>query len=88
MVEKESLADPKVKLTCVKGHKENFIECLRIRQKPLADVEIGARIAVTCHLVNFTYGEKILWDPAKLNFAEGCGKPEWLTRESRREWKV
>jgi hypothetical protein len=90
LVEKEFLADPKVKLTRVSGHKDNFIECLRTRQKPIADVEIGARTVTTCHLVNFAYryGQKVLWDPAKLNFAQDGGKAEWLTRDYRGDWKV
>lgn len=90
IVEKEFLADSKVKLQQVTGHKDNFIECLRSRQKPIADVEIGARTVTTCHLVNMAYrhGQKLQWDPAKLDFAGGTGKPEWLTREYRGDWKV
>lgn len=89
-VEKEFLADPKVKLTKVTSHKDNFIECIRSRQKPIADVAIGARTVTTCHLVNFAYryGQKVLWDPTKLDFAAGGGKAEWLTREYRGDWKV
>ena len=51
---------------------------------------IGARSVTTCHLINFAYryGKKVQWDPAKLNFAEGSGKPEWLTRTYRCDWKV
>ena len=53
-------------------------------------MEIGARTVTTCHLVNFAYryGQKIQWDPAKLDFAGGTGKAEWLTREYRGPWKV
>jgi hypothetical protein len=31
---------------------------------------------------------KIQWDPVKHEFTGGTGKPEWLTREYRGEWKV
>ncbi len=87
--EKEFLADAKVKLINSPNHKDNFIECVRSRQRPIADVEIGARTVTTCHLVNLAYrhGQKIQWDPAKLNFDGGTGKAEWLTREYR-NWKV
>ncbi len=87
--EKEFLADAKVKLINSPNHKDNFIECIRSRQRPIADVEIGARTVTTCHLVNLAYrhGQKIQWDPAKLNFDGGTGKAEWLTREYR-NWKV
>src|SRR5262245_8839838 len=89
-VEKEFLADPKVKLQVSPGHKQDFIDCLPSRKRPIADVEIGARTVTTCHLVNiaYRYGEKLQWDPVKLNFAGGTGKPEWLTRPYRGEWKV
>ena len=88
--EKEFLADAKIKLINSTGHKDNFVECIKSRQRPIADVEIGARSVTTCHLVNLAYrhGQKLVWDPAKLNFAEGTGKPEWLTREYRGDWKV
>ena len=88
--EKEFLADAKVKLINTTGHKDNFVECIKSRQRPIADVEIGARTVTTCHLVNLAYkhGQKIAWDPAKLAFGGGTGKPEWLTREYRGDWKV
>jgi hypothetical protein len=66
------------------------MECVKSRQRPIADVEIGARTVTTCHLVNLAYrhGQKIQWDPAKLAFAGGTGKAEWLTRDYRGDWKV
>jgi len=89
-VEKEFLADAKIKLQANTGHKDDFMSCVRSRKRPIADVEIGARTVTTCHLVNFAYryGQKIQWDPAKLDFAGGSGKAEWLTREYRGNWKV
>ena len=89
-LEKEFLANSKVKLPVSPGHKQDFIDCMRSRKKPIADVEIGARTVTTCHLVNLAYrhGQKIQWDPVKLNFAGGTGNPEWLTRPYRGEWKV
>jgi predicted dehydrogenase len=89
-VEKEFLGSAKVKLQASPGHKQDFVDCVRSRKKPIADVEIGARTVTTCHLVNlaYRYGEKIQWDPAKLEFAGGTGKPAWMTRDYRGEWKV
>jgi predicted dehydrogenase len=89
-VEKEFLADAKIKLQANTGHKDDFISCVRSRKRPIADVEIGARTVTTCHLVNFAYryGQKFQWDPAKLDFAGGTGKAEWLTRDYRGPWKV
>ena len=36
----------------------------------------------------YYHGEVLKWDPAKLEFTGGTGKPEWLTRNYRGEWKV
>jgi predicted dehydrogenase len=90
LVEKEFLSSAKIKLQATTGHKDDFMACVRSRQRPIADVEIGARTVTTCHLVNFAYryGQKIQWNPEKLNFAGGTGKAEWLTREYRGSWKV
>ncbi len=90
LVEKEFLGSAKVKLNVSPGHKQDFVDCIRSRKRPIADVEVGARTVTTCHLVNLAYrhGAKIQWDPAKLDFTGGTGKPEWLTRDYRGEWKV
>lgn len=89
-VEKEFLADPKVKLYRSPGHKDDFLACMKSRQKPITDVAIGATTVTTCHLVNQAYYNHatIKWDPVKHEFTGGTGKPEWLTREYRGEWKV
>ena len=50
-----------------KDHYQNFLDCIKSRQKPIADVEIGHRTATVCHLGNMAVrlGRKIQWDPAK-----------------------
>jgi predicted dehydrogenase len=89
-VEKEFLADPKVKLYTSNDHKADFLGAIKSRQKPCVDVEIGARSATGCHLINLAYyhGQRMQWDPKKIEFTGGTGKPEWLTREYRGDWKV
>jgi len=89
-VEKEYLADPKVKLYRSSNHKEDFLNAMKTRQKPICDVAVGATTVTTCHLVNQAYYNHatIKWDPVKHEFTGGTGKPAWLTREYRGEWKV
>jgi hypothetical protein len=89
-VEKEFLADAKVKLYASTDHKADFLAAIKSRQRPSTDVEIGARSATGCHLINLAYyhGERMLWDPAKNEFAGESGNAEWLTREYRGEWRV
>ena len=90
--EKEFLADAKVKLyQSPKGnHLVDFIACVRSRQKPCTHVEIGARSATVCNLLNLGYyhGQKIAWDPAKFAFTNGTGNAEWLKAEQRGEYRL
>jgi len=88
-VEKEFLADAKVKLYASTDHKQDFLDAIKKRSRPICDVEIGARSVIACHLTNLAYyhGQKFQWDPAKNNFSSG-GEAGWLTREYRGNWKV
>ncbi len=46
-------------------HMQNWLDCIRSRQRPAADVEIGHRTATICHLVNIAreLGQPLRWDP-------------------------
>ncbi len=89
-VEKEFLAGAKVRLIDSHDHKANWIECIRTRERPIADVEIGARTVIACHLLNFgyRYGQGVKWDAEAMAFAPGSGDAKWLTREYREPWRV
>ena len=73
-VEKESDMDRK--------QHQNWLECIRSRKRPAADVEIGHRSATVCHLGNIAIltGRKLTWDPVK---EEIVGDPEAARRVSR-----
>ena len=89
-LEKEFLADPKVKLYASTDHKQDFLDAIAKRSKPICDVEIGARSVTACHLLNFAYnyGKTFKWDPATNTFAGKTGDAKWLTRDYRGAWKV
>jgi hypothetical protein len=89
-VEKEFLANAKVKLYVSTDHKEDFLGAIQSRKKPIADVEIGARSVTACHLVNLGYyhGQKLNWDAKQNRFLKGTGSSTWLTREYRGDWRV
>jgi predicted dehydrogenase len=89
-VEKEFLSDAKVKLYKNSGHTSDWLSCIRTRQKPICDVEIGARSVTVCHLVNLAYyhGQAMKWNPAKNEFAGKTGDKAWLDVPHRRTWKV
>jgi predicted dehydrogenase len=71
-------------------HTKNFIECVRSRKKPVADVEIGHKGSNACHLGNIAYrtGLKFKWDGEK---EEIIGTPEaakLLGRKARKPWDL
>jgi len=85
LTEREYLADAKVKLYNSKSHFQDFLDCVQSRQRPICDVEIGARTVIACHVMNFAYhyGANAKWNPEKNKFASG-GSSKWLTREKYR----
>jgi predicted dehydrogenase len=52
------------------AHIRNWIDCMRSRQRPNADVEISHRATTVCHLANIAreLGHKLRWDPDKEEF--------------------
>jgi predicted dehydrogenase len=88
--EKQYLADAKVKLYNSNDHKADWLTAIKERQKPICDVEIGARTVTVCHLVNLAYyhGQSMKWDPAKNHFVGNTGNKDWLDVPHRRPWTV
>lgn len=51
-------------------HMQNFIDCVRSRQNPIAPVEVGCSTNTLCCLQNIAreLGRPVKWDPATLSF--------------------
>ena len=51
-------------------HVQNWLDCIKTREKPNADVEIGHRSISVCHLANIAreLGRKLRWDPDRETF--------------------
>ena len=66
------------------GHVANWLECIRDRSTPICDVEVGARSAAICHLMNLAYWkrEEVTWDPAEWRFEEE-GANAWVDYSRR-----
>lgn len=79
-----------VKLYESKDHHENFLECVKSRELPICDVEIGHRSATVCHLGNIAIrlGRKLQWDPAKERFVGDEEANNWLSRPYREPWQL
>ena len=71
-------------------HVKNFIECVRSRKKPAADVEIGHRTTIVAHLGNIAYrtGRKIRWDAAKEQIVDDAEASKLLGRRARKPWDL
>jgi len=89
-VAKEFLGDAKVRLYKSSDHRSDWLACIRSREKPICDVEVGARTVTACHLVNLAYyhGQKLKWDPKTEQFTGGTGNKAWLNVPHRDPWNV
>ncbi|MDD4788238.1 MAG: Gfo/Idh/MocA family oxidoreductase, partial [Pirellulales bacterium] len=66
-VVEEPIRDDEIHLYESTNHIGNWLECIKSREKPIADVEIGHRSTTVCHLGNIArwVGRKLQWDPVK-----------------------
>jgi hypothetical protein len=71
------------------GHMQNWFDCIRSRQKPIADVEIGHRSATMCHLGNIARwtGKRLKWDPVKEEFDDAQANA-YLDRVRRKPYEL
>ncbi len=74
-----------------RAHIENFIECMRTRKKPNADIEEGHLSTNLCHLGNISYrvgGEKLIWDGEEDVVTNNEEANDLVKREYREPWVV
>ncbi|RPH51596.1 MAG: gfo/Idh/MocA family oxidoreductase, partial [Planctomycetota bacterium] len=82
---KEPLGEKDAKIPKSPGHKRNWLDCIKSRQRPICDVEVGARSVTVCHLGNLAYWSKrkLKWDPEKWEFPGDDEANKWRTRDRR-----
>lgn len=73
-----------------RGHVENWLDCIKSRQRPNADVEIGHRTATICHLCNITrwLGRRLRWDPEQEVFPDDPEANQLLNRPRAKGWEL
>jgi predicted dehydrogenase len=98
--EKDSNNNPKMEAVPNKGrssdasgldlHVKNFLECMKTRKKPNADIEIGAYIAKFAHLGNIAYntGRKLYWNAESNTFINDTAANEMIQPHYREPWMV
>jgi predicted dehydrogenase len=71
-------------------HIRNFVECIKSRKKPNADVEIAHRSNTVCHLVNMARDRKRKheWDPDTERFKNDMEANTMLSRPRRKGYEL
>jgi predicted dehydrogenase len=72
------------------AHARNFLDCVKTRRKPNADVEEGHLSAVMCHLGNIStrLGRTLRWDAETERIAGDPEANQWLERQYRGNWRL
>ena len=73
------------------NHVANFLECMKTRNRPASDIEIGHRTSSACLLANVALRskERIVWDVPNQRMTQGSPEAKkLLSREYRPPWKL
>ncbi|MGL6225558.1 MAG: Gfo/Idh/MocA family protein [Thermoguttaceae bacterium] len=73
-----------------KWHLQNWLNCIKTREKPISDVETGHRSIAFCHLVNIArwMGRKLKFDPVKERFIDDDEANTWNDRVRRKGYEL
>jgi predicted dehydrogenase len=83
----EALPSNATRLYVSNDHVQNFIDCIRTRQKPICNVEVGHRSVSVCHLANISLrcgGRKLEWDPVAERFPKDKEAESMVARAPRK----
>ncbi len=71
-------------------HVRNFVECMKSRERPRSDVEIGHNSMIACHLGNIAHrlGRRVKWDVDKEEFVGDAEAQKLVSREYRAPWAL
>lgn len=72
------------------NHMQNWVDCIKTRERPRADIEIGANIARVAHLGNIAYrtGRKIHWNAEKGRIEDDREARKLAEADYRKPWKL
>ena len=72
------------------NHIGNMLSCVKSRQRPNADIEIGARVAIMSHLANIScrLNRGLVWDNTKNNFVGDKEANQLAKAYYRDPWKL
>jgi hypothetical protein len=69
-------------------HARDFLDCVKSRREPIADLEGGHRVATACHLANLSLrlGRSLNWDPIDETVVGDREAAAMLERPYRAPW--
>ncbi len=72
------------------GHFQNWLDCIKSREKPIMHIEAGHRVAALCILGNISYilGRKLEWDPVSETVKNDEEANRLLSRPGRGPWHL
>jgi predicted dehydrogenase len=89
-IAQQSISEDEINLARSTGHMNNWLECIRTRQQPVAHAEAGHRSATVCHLGNIArwLGRRLRWDPLKEVFIDDPEANAYLDRPRRKPFQL
>ncbi len=87
---KNLLASSFSKIHSIEGNHRDWLDCIRTRRRPRADVEIGACSTILSHLgcIALWTGRALKWDPLKEEFLDDREANMLRSRATREPWSV
>ena len=87
---KEPIGESDLHLFKSDHHFQNWIDSIKSREKPAADIEIGHRTCTICQLANIARwtGRRLKWDPKAETFVGDAGADAYLEREQRAGYRM
>jgi hypothetical protein len=87
----KKVAPPNIDIPNYKGKggiHGDFLYCVKTREKPFRDIDIGHHTATVCHLGNIAYwlGRSLKYDPVKEEIIGDAEASRWLDRPKRAPW--
>jgi predicted dehydrogenase len=87
---KEPMSESDLKLPRHVSHHGNWIDCIRSRQRPICDVEVGARSIACAHLCNVAYELRrpLAWNPNTWEFENDAEANSWTDYPRRAGYEL
>jgi len=86
----EPIRDDEIRLAVSDDHIGNWLDCIKSRERPICDVEVGHRSATVCHLGNLArqLGRRLQWDPVAERFVGDEEANQHLDRPRRAKYDL